>query len=45
MPYDIYLSANNILFGLALSTVVGVLAGIIPALQAANMDPVVAMRK
>ncbi len=45
MPYDIYLSANNILFGLALSTVVGVLSGIIPALQAARMDPVVAMRK
>ncbi len=45
MPYDIYLSANNVLFGLALSTVVGVLSGIIPALQAANMDPVVAMRK
>ncbi len=44
MPYDIYLSANNMLFGLGLSTLVGVAAGIVPALQASGMDPVVAMR-
>ncbi len=44
MPYDIYLSVNNILFGLGLSSLVGVLAGFIPALQASALDPVVAMR-
>lgn len=44
MPYDIYLSANNVLFGLGLSTAVGIAAGIIPALQASGMDPVEAMR-
>ncbi len=44
MPYDIYLSLNNVLFGLGLASVVGVLAGFIPALQASALDPVVAMR-
>jgi putative ABC transport system permease protein len=43
--FKIYLSVNNAVFGIALSTIIGVLAGMIPALQAARMDPVEAMRK
>jgi putative ABC transport system permease protein len=43
--FKIYLSVNNAIFGIGLSTIIGVLAGMIPALQAARMDPVEAMRK
>ncbi|GAA4347861.1 ABC transporter permease [Hymenobacter saemangeumensis] len=47
IPQDalpLYLSAGNIAFGLLVSVVIGVLAGIIPAIIAANMDPVIAIR-
>ncbi|HFA51098.1 MAG TPA: ABC transporter permease [Bacteroidetes bacterium] len=44
MPFPIYLDFNNSVYGLGLSVFVGVLAGFIPALRAANMDPVVAIR-
>lgn len=43
--FKLYLSISNVIFGLFLSTVIGVLAGMIPALQASRMDPVEAMRK
>ena len=43
--FDMYLSWNNIIFGVTLSVFVGVFSGIIPAWQAASMDPVVAIRK
>ena len=45
IDFSLYLSFNNILFGIALSVVVGVISGIIPAMQASSMDPVVAMRQ
>lgn len=40
----LYLSFKNILLGLMVSSIVGVLSGIIPAWIAARMDPVVAIR-
>jgi putative ABC transport system permease protein len=43
--FQLYLSINNAILGITLSTVIGVLAGMIPALQASRMDPVEAMRK
>lgn len=44
LPFEIYLDWNNALFGIGLSILVGVISGLIPALQAARMDPVVAIR-
>ena len=44
IPFDIYLSTNNIINGIILSVVIGVLSGFIPAFQAARMDPVDAIR-
>lgn len=41
---DIVLSKGNIIFGLIVAMVIGVISGIIPALQAARMDPVIAIR-
>lgn len=41
---DIVLSPSNMVFGLGISSVIGVVAGMIPAFQAANMDPVIAIR-
>ena len=43
--YDIYLSWGNVLIALILSLVIGVVSGLIPAWQAARLDPVEAMRK
>ncbi len=42
--YTIFLSTGNILLGVGVSIVTGIISGIIPASQAAKMDPVVAMR-
>jgi len=43
--YDIYLSWGNVLIALILSLVIGVVSGLVPAWQAARLDPVEAMRK
>lgn len=40
----IVLSPENILLGIGVSSVIGVLSGIIPAMLAARMDPVIAIR-
>ncbi len=45
IDFDLNLSASNILLGVSLSAIVGVLAGMVPAVQASRMDPVEAMRK
>lgn len=45
LPFPIFLSMKNILVGVVLSAGIGVLSGIIPAYQAARLDPVEAIRK
>lgn len=42
--FPMFLSWTNVALGIAVSAVIGVLSGLIPALQAARMDPVEAMR-
>ncbi|MEM9824301.1 MAG: ABC transporter permease [Bacteroidota bacterium] len=42
--YEIYLSMSNIINGVLWSSIVGIIAGIIPAMQASGLDPVVAIR-
>ncbi len=44
LPFEVFLNPGNIVLGAGLSVVIGVLSGIIPAAQAASMDPVVAIR-
>jgi putative ABC transport system permease protein len=41
---DIVLSFGNILLGLGVSSIIGVVSGIVPATLAARMDPVEAIR-
>lgn len=41
---EITLSFNNIILGLGISTIIGVVSGIVPATLAARMDPVEAIR-
>ena len=41
---EIILSAKNISLGLTVSVIIGLLSGIIPALMASRLDPVVAIR-
>lgn len=43
--YEIHLSMYNVLLGIGISAVVGVLAGFIPAFRASRLDPVEAMRR
>ena len=45
LPFDIYLSFSNAITGVIASVGVGIIAGMIPAIQASKMDPVEAMRK
>ncbi|MCX2742085.1 ABC transporter permease [Pontibacter anaerobius] len=47
IPQDmmkITLSVGNIILGLGVSAVIGMLSGIIPAVMASNLDPVIAIR-
>lgn len=45
IPFEMWLSAKNMIMGLSVSIVVGIIAGLIPASQASKMDPVEAMRQ
>lgn len=45
MDFEIFMSFYNAALGIGIAIITGVMAGLIPAYQAANMDPVVAMRK
>jgi putative ABC transport system permease protein len=38
------MSAGRIILGLLISVAIGVIAGIVPAVLAANLDPVIAIR-
>ena len=42
--FNLYLDMGNVALGLSVSIIVGVLSGIIPAMQAAKMNPVEAIR-
>lgn len=44
VDFDIHLSGANILLGVLTSVAVGMLSGLLPALQASRMDPVEAIR-
>lgn len=44
LDFELYLSINNVIYGLTWSICIGLVAGFIPAFQAASMDPVEAMR-
>lgn len=41
---EILLTPGNIILGLGVSSIIGVLSGIVPAMLAARMDPVIAIR-
>lgn len=41
---DLVLSSSNIILGIIIASVIGIASGIIPASQAARMDPVIAIR-
>ena len=41
---DLVLTTGNVILGLGISAIIGVLSGIVPALMAARLDPVMAIR-
>lgn len=45
IDFELFLSLQNVAFGLILSIIIGVFSGLIPANQASKLDPVEAMRK
>ncbi len=44
LAFPVYISTNNLILAIVICIIVGVLSGLIPALQASKMDPVVAIR-
>jgi putative ABC transport system permease protein len=41
--FNVYLTVNNIILGIGISSTIGIVSGFAPAWQGAKMDPVVAM--
>lgn len=44
IPFEMWLSMQNIIIGVTVSVTVGIIAGMVPAWLASRLDPVVAMR-
>ena len=44
IPFELIVSATNVSWGIGASVIVGIISGIIPAIMASKLDPVVAMR-
>ena len=44
IDFDIALSANNVITGLWVSVLIGIISGMIPAVSASKLDPVEAIR-
>jgi putative ABC transport system permease protein len=44
LNFPVFISLSNMILAILLCVVVGILAGYIPARQAARLDPVVAIR-
>ncbi len=43
--FEFFLSQSSMIIGVSVSIIIGIIAGLIPAVQAARMDPVEAMRQ
>jgi putative ABC transport system permease protein len=44
LNFPVFISTSNMLLAIGICIIVGIIAGFIPARQAARMDPVVAIR-
>ena len=44
LPFPLVMTMGNVIWGLTISVIIGLVAGVIPAWQAARMDPVEAIR-
>lgn len=45
IDFDLSVSSGNVLFGIITSVAVGIISGLVPAIQASGLDPVEAIRK